>query len=133
MAKFRLSTVSVLSVNSQTITCVGEFSLDESVDVYVSECESSAYNKPQILGGKAINGSITIELEHTGSAMLGYLAPRVTGALLCQPNGTGVGDLKFSATVMTITGRSLSTSRTGLVTVTCPFFLNDLLIEGNPA
>lgn len=133
MAKFRLSKDSVLTVNSQTITCATEFTLDEAADSYISECEDSNYYKPQVVGGKLINGTITIEVEHTGNAMLGYLAPRVTGALLFQPNGTGVGDIKISANAIFITGRSLSTSRTGLTTATCSFFLNDLTVEGNPA
>ena len=133
MAKFRLNNASVLSINSQTITCVTEVNLDEAVDVYISECEDGASFKSQVLGGMTINGSLTYEVETTGAAVMAYLAPLVTGAFLLQPNGAVTDDIQITALACTITGRSVATSRTGLVTATATFFLNDITVEAIPA
>lgn len=133
MAKFRLSKDSVLTINSQTIICVTDVTLDQAVDTFISECEDTNSFKAQILGGMTIGGTLTYEVEAVSATMLGYLAPKVAGAFLLQPADDTAGNIQITALDCRITGRSLATSRTGLVTGTGTFVLNDITVEVIPA
>ena len=131
MSKFRLNKNSVFSIGGNAITCITDVTFDEAVDTYVSECEDADGVKPQIDGGIVVSGSLTYEIEADGVTVLNYLEPFDSGAWIFQPNGTTATHLKITSTNIQISGRSISTSRTGLTTGTASFVCDNLVVTSN--
>ena len=128
MSKFRLNTNSVFTIGGNAITCVTAVDFDEAVDTYISECEDANGIKSQVAGGITVTGSLTYELETEGVTVLNYLEPFDSGAWVFGPNGTTGTHIKFTSTNIQISGRSIATSRTGLVTATANFVCDDLTV-----
>lgn len=132
MAKFVLNSDSVFSIGGNALTCVTEVSLDESVNDIVAECFGADGYVEHVLAGITVSGSLTLELETDDVTILGYIAPKTSGALIFQPNGTTIGDIKITSTNLQITQRTpFSGSRSGLGTATAGFVCDDLTIAAN--
>lgn len=127
MAKFRLNPASVFTIAGQTVPCPTTITIDDVADDYVSECAALAA-KEHVLGQRNISGSFSGEVESAGAASLAYIAVGVSGALVLRPASTTVGDIGITSTKLQITGRSLTTSTTGLTTYNCTFVCDDLTI-----
>lgn len=127
MAKFRLNANSVFTIGGNTIACVTEVSIDDSVDDYVSRCAGLGTTE-HIPGQITVTGSGSFEIEQDAATELGYLAPGTTGALVLRPNGTTSGDLDITSTNLTVLSRSMAFSSTGLSTGSFTFACDDLTI-----
>ena len=131
MAKFRMSNDSVLSIGGNAITCVTDIEFSENADVYFSRCDdANGYFEP-VVGGIQVTGTATFELETDDVTVLGYIDPLTSGALICQPNGTTSGDIKITATTMTINSRDMRYSRSDMATGQFGFTLDGLTIAAN--
>ena len=129
MTKFALDSTSVFSIGGNAITCVTDITIDESVDDLISQCFGSDSVKAHVLAGINITGSFNIELENYDVTMLGYLAPKTSGALILQPAGPTVGNIALTSTNLQITGRTpIQASRSGLGVASGTFVLDDLTI-----
>lgn len=128
MANFRLNDSSVFTIGGNTVDCVTEVSLDESVDTYISNCEGTSNHRPVVLGAIQVTGTITFEIESDDDTKLGYVAPATNGAWVFQPNGTTSTDLEITSTNIQITSRNFSASRTALTTGTAGFVCDDLTV-----
>ena len=129
--KFRRSNVSVFSIGGNVLTCVTDVDYDESVDVYWSDCDDATSEKTPVAGGIQTTGSLTQELADDDVTQLGYTSPTTSGALVDQPNGAVSNDINIAGT-MTISGRQIRTSRTGLSIVSCNFVTSGITISAVP-
>ena len=132
MAKFRLNSASVFTINGQTMPCPTSVTLDENVDVYISEC-ATATVKEHVLGDTVVSGSFSGEVADDGATALGHTAPGVTGALVLRPAGITAGMIAITSTDIKITSQNISASTTGLTTYTCNFVMNNITIAAIPA
>ena len=132
MAIFRLSSDSVLTLDANAITCVTEISFPEAADVYWSDCDDASGNLAHLAGGVKGEGRFTAELQNDDITQLGYVAPLVTGALVCQPNGTTAGDIKITATKFTILSREPVFSRGDKSVYSGAFATDGLVYAANP-
>ena len=129
MTKFILDNTSVFSIGGNALTCITEVNFDESADTYFSQCAAASGSvRFPVIGTGQVTGSITIELDHNDTTELGYIDIGDSGALLFYPQGNTATYLKISATTMTITGRNMRYSSTGLAMGTANFALDSLTI-----
>jgi hypothetical protein len=128
MAKFRLSSTSVLTIGGDTPPCVVSIDFDESVDDYISDCITQATYKEHVLGLVNVTGTLNFEVDKTGVTALNDVAPRVAGALVFYPTGNVATNISITSTNLQITGRSMAFSGTGLATGSVTFVCDDLTI-----
>lgn len=126
MAKFALNDTSVFSIGGNALTCVIDVTLDDSVDVLVSECFSSTDFKEHILAGRTVSGSFNQEVADDDVTQLTYTVPKTSGAMILRPAGPTAGDIAITSTNMQITGRSISASRGGLAANSVTFVCDDI-------
>ena len=126
MAKFALNDTSVFSIGGNALTCVIDVSLDDSVDVLVSECFGATDFKEQILAGRTVSGSFNQEVADDDVAQLVFTVPKTAGAMILRPAGNTAGDLAITSTNMQITGRSIGVSRGGLAVNNVSFVCDDV-------
>lgn len=128
MAKFRLSSVSVLTIGGDAPPCVVSIDFDESADDYISDCITQATYKEHVLGLVNVTGTLNFEIDLAGSAAVIDVAPKVAGALIFYPTGNVATNLSITSTNLQITGRSMAFSGTGLATGSASFVCDDLTI-----
>ena len=134
MTKFTLNNNSVFSIGGNAITCVTTITIDQAVDDIISECFGADSYKEHVLAGINITGSFTMELESDDDTVLGYFAPKTSGAMVLQPYNAVAASIQYTSTNMQITGRTpLTASRSGLSTASGTFVLDDLTIAAIPA
>jgi len=129
--KFRRSNSSVFSIGGNVLTCVLDVDYDEAVDVYWSDCDDATSEKTPVAGGIQTSGTLTQEIADDDTTQLGYTSPTTSGALVDQPNGAVQNDINIAGTI-SITGRQIRTSRTGLSTVSCNFVCAGITITAVP-
>ena len=133
MAKFAINDTSTLVFNSNSLTCLIDVTLDDSVDTIVSECFGATDFKEQILAGRTVSGSLTQEIADDDVTQLTYTVPKTAGTLVFEPAGSTTGDIRITSTNMQITVRSLSLSRSGLLQNSVTFVCDDVTFLAIPA
>lgn len=127
MAKFRLGSTAVFTIGGNAVPCPTSIALDESLDVFISDCAANA-TKEHVLGAKVVSGSFAGEIENNGAVAFAYVAPGVTGALVLQPAGNTAGNITITSSAFKVTSRSLSMSSTGLTTYSCNFVMDNVTV-----
>lgn len=129
MADFILDNTSTFTIGANAITCMTGFSFDESADVYYSNCAAaSASAQTPIVGKKRVTGSITFEPDKDDVTVVNYVEVGDSGALIAYPQGNTSTYLKISATTLTISGRQMTYSSTGVPTVVANFVCDGLTV-----
>lgn len=128
-SKFVLDDSSEFTIGADSVDCFTEIEFDESADVYFSQCAvaQGAPHEP-VVGGKQVTGTLTAELKEDDVSKAGYLAVGASDTLTCYPRGNVSGNLKITSTAITITGRQIRLSSTGLATIVAPFVMKDITL-----
>lgn len=103
----------------------------QALNAIMSECVGNAF-QATVAGLKTATVTISFELDGNDTTELGYVALGTNGALVLQPNGTTVGDIKISSTSATVVdGPNMSGSASSLWTATVTLNLDDVTIAAN--
>lgn len=131
MAKFRLNSNSVFSIGGNAVTCLTSADFSQSLNAIMSECAGNAFQET-VAGLKNATITVNFELSNNDVTLLGNVALGTNGAIVFQPNGTTVGDIKVSSTSGTIVdGPNITTSTSGLTAASITVNLDNVTIAAN--
>lgn len=130
MSKFVLNSNSVFTLGGNSFACLLSGDFSESVDTILSSCVGDGY-KETIYSLKTATLTVSGELETDDVTAINDFDIGTSGAVVFQPNGTTVGDIKISSTNGVVVSRDISVSSSGLATLSATINLDDVTIAAN--
>ena len=130
MSKFVLNSNTVFTLGGNSFACLVSVDFSETVDTMLSECVGDGY-KETVYGLKSATMTVSGELETDDVTAIGNFDLGTSGALVFQPNGTTLGDIKISSTNAVVVSRDISTSSSSMSTLTVTLNLDDVTIAAN--
>jgi hypothetical protein len=130
MAKFRLNSASVLTLDSNAVPCPVSVDLAVSTETFKSMCAGQTV-KETVYGLQEVTMTVNGELEADSADFSSNFAIGAAGALVFQPNGTTAGDMDITSTNATVTAFNISSGAGALTSYSMTLNLDDLTVGVN--